>query len=110
VVLGYSYGAAFDQEHALRRDVSMDNQTLLKKLELRRYRLVVSDEHVIHYYARQDHAPELETILQLSDNPQYLAFSKQLGQRGQHLAEQFSQVIRAMRDDGTLARIKAKYF
>ncbi|SMC24285.1 polar amino acid transport system substrate-binding protein [Andreprevotia lacus DSM 23236] len=110
VVLGYSYGATFDQNLALRRDPSMDNQALLKKLQLQRYRLIATDEHVIEYFVHQTKAAPLETVQVLSDNPQYIAFSRTLGARGEELAKKFSQAIRDMKQDGTLVKIKSKYF
>ncbi|MBV8465272.1 MAG: transporter substrate-binding domain-containing protein [Burkholderiales bacterium] len=110
VVLGYSYGKEFDENTAIQRDVSMDNEQLLKKLKLRRYQLLVSDETVIRYVAKQSGSVELETVLNLTDNPQYVGFSKTLGARGQELAKRFSQAIREMRQDGSLAKIEGQYF
>jgi polar amino acid transport system substrate-binding protein len=110
MILGYSYGKEFDENEFLKKDVSSTNELLLKKLNLGRYRFVVSDEHVINYVARQAGQPALEIILNLNNNPQYLGFSKAIGTRGKDLAKRFSQAIRDLQQDGTLDKIRKKYF
>jgi len=110
VIFGYSYGKEFDESTTLRMDRSYDNDLLLKKLNLGRYRLIASDENVINHVARQAGQPELETVLNLKDNPKFLGFSKAIGQRGKDLAKRFSQAIHDLQQVGTLDKIRKKYF
>lgn len=109
-ILGYSYGKEFDESGVLRKDFSATNELLLRKLNLGRYRLVVSDEYVINYVAKKAGQEQLETVLNLQDNPQFLGFSKAIGTRGKDLQKRFSQAIHEMQQDGTLEKIKKKYF
>ncbi|HSY27779.1 MAG TPA: transporter substrate-binding domain-containing protein [Burkholderiaceae bacterium] len=110
VIFGYSYGKEFDENKVLKMDRSYDNDLLLKKLNLGRYRLVASDENVINHVARQAGQAELEIVLNLKDNPKFLGFSKAVGPRGKDLATRFSQAIRDLQQDGTLEKIRKKYF
>jgi polar amino acid transport system substrate-binding protein len=110
VIFGYSYGKTFDDNSHLTKDVSYDSSVMLKKLTEGRYRLLASDEYVINYVARKSAQPELDTVLTLIDNPRFLGFSKANGQRGKDLAKKFSQAIHDAQLDGTLAKIKKKYF
>jgi polar amino acid transport system substrate-binding protein len=110
MILGYSYGKEFDENLLVKKDVSSTNELLLKKLNLGRYRFVISDEHVINYVAHQAGQPALEIILNLNDNPQYLGFSKALGERGKDLTKRFSKAIHDLQQDGTLDKIRKKYF
>ena len=110
VMLGYSYGKEFDGSTIVRKDVNMTNEALLNKLNLNRYKLLVSDEYVINYVARQAGQEELETVLNLHDNPQFLGFSKAIGERGRDLTKRFSQAIHELQQDGTLEKIRKKYF
>ena len=109
VIYGYSYGKEFDENSTLRKVVSYDSSAMLKNLIKGRYQLLVSDEYVINYVARQLGQPELETVLNLIDNPNFLCFSKAIGERGQELSKRFSQAIRDAQQDGTLDKIKKKY-
>jgi len=110
VVLGYSYGKEFDENSALQKDLSMDNALLLRKLQLGRYQLIASEESVGRYFARQAGDVQLDTVLVLTDNPTYVGISKTLGKRGEALAQRFTQAIREIKQDGTLAAIQGKYF
>ncbi|QDQ27012.1 transporter substrate-binding domain-containing protein [Chitinimonas arctica] len=108
-VLSYSYGRTFDGQPHLRKDVSTTNELMLKKLAIGRYRLVVSDEGVARYLARQTGELRLETVLVLQDNPQYIGFAKTLGKRGEALAEQFSEALRQLKRDGVLKDTEDRY-
>jgi ABC-type amino acid transport substrate-binding protein len=110
VIFGYSYGQEFDENKALRKVESYDNDLLLKKLNLERYQLIASDEYVINHVARQAGQAELETVLNLKDNPKFLGFSKAIGQRGKDLAKRFTQAIHDLQQDGTLEKIRKRYF
>ncbi|HEY8026830.1 MAG TPA: transporter substrate-binding domain-containing protein [Burkholderiaceae bacterium] len=108
-VLGYSYGKEFDDYRELRKVESYTNESLLKALNLGRYKVIVSDEYVINYVARQLGQADLEIVLNLKDNPKYLGFSKAIGPRGQALAKRFSQAIHDLQQDGTMDKIRKNF-
>lgn len=110
VVLGYSYGAEFDQRADLARDVSPSNEVLLRRMQLKRVRVAVSDMAVLQYVARQNGYAPLDVVAVLSDNPQYIAFSKAIGTRAENLAARFSKALKDLHDDGTFRSIERKYF
>ena len=110
VISSYRYGKTFDDNKALQKIASYTNDALLKKLDIGRYRIIASDEYVINYVAKRAGHPELETIFNLNDTPQYMGFSKTSGQRGQDLAKRFSQAIHDMQQDGTMEKLRKKYF
>lgn len=110
VVIEYSYGKAFDSFDGLKKDSSTDNKMLLKKLAGNRHPLVAYDEIVMKYLARETGLCEVETVLVLDENPQFIGFSKALGKKSADFAEKFSSAIRQMKDDGTLGQIERKYF
>lgn len=109
VVSGYSYGKQFDGRADLLKDVSYDNELLLRKLLFKRYRLIVSEEAVIQHVAKLAGQPPLEVVLVLEENPQFIGFSKTLGKKGEALAARFSQALRQMHQDGTYSSIELKY-
>ncbi len=110
VISSYRYGKPFDDDKTLQKIASYTNDSLLKKLDIGRYRIIASDEYVINYVAKRAGHPELETIFNLNDTPQYMGFSKTSGQRGQDLAKRFSQAIHDMQQDGTMEKLRKKYF
>jgi len=110
VVIGSSYGKAFDSFEGLKKDSSTGSEMLLKKLAGNRHPLVVCDEIVLKYLARKTGLCEVETVLVLDENPQFIGFSKAPGKKGEDLTEKFSSAIRQMKEDGTLKKIESKYF
>jgi polar amino acid transport system substrate-binding protein len=110
VISSYRYGKDFDDNKTVQKIASYTNDSLLKKLDIGRYRVIASDEYVINYVAKLSGHAELETILNLRDSPQYLGFSKASNAHGQELAKRFSQAIHDMQQDGTMEKLRKKYF
>jgi ABC-type amino acid transport substrate-binding protein len=53
---------------------------------------------------------QIETVFVLVDaEPDYFAFSRTLGEKGEILAEKFSQTIRQLRQEGFIEKIYDKY-
>jgi polar amino acid transport system substrate-binding protein len=110
VVLGYSYGKLFDARADLDKDVSVSNELLFKKLLLKRYPVLVSDEAVIQYVAHQGGQPPLTVVLRLEENPQFIGFAKGLGARGEALAARYAKAMRELKASGKLAEFERRYF
>ncbi|OQX19881.1 MAG: hypothetical protein BWK80_36320 [Desulfobacteraceae bacterium IS3] len=108
VVRGYVYCAEFDNYTGLKKDESTDEEMLVKKLANQRTELAVGDEKALLFIGKKL-GIQLETVLIVNEVPNYLAFSKALGEKGKALAEKFDQTIRQMRQEGVITKINDKY-
>lgn len=108
-----SYGPAFDQAVKQGRfkavDTANSNELLAKMLLAKRFDMMVTDRYVgqalFKNLGYQDLVRELEPPV--SSLPSYLAFTK--AQDRSQLRDQFDRALKAMRADGTTAKIYQSY-
>lgn len=97
VVRGYSYGKTFDNLK-LNKMVVGDNTHLLKLLDNRRVDLVVGDYNVLaHLHEEAHYSWGLDFLLETNRSPYYIAFSKQMGQRGKDITQAFDRELRQIK-------------
>lgn len=111
IVRGFTYGAKFDAAQGFDRIVCSDDVELLKVLDKKRIDVGIINERKFEIVSRQFGSRErLEVVYVVSEEFSYIGVSKKLGARGEQLAQQFSDVLRQLRENGTLDAIKARYF
>lgn len=112
VVRGYSYGSVFDGYPGLKKDIADNDRQLLIKLDRSRTDLAAGEEGNFRFLGKEFGGFEsrFETVYILSEDPNYMAFSKTLGEKGKALAEKFSQIQRQLKQEGMIQKIESKYF
>jgi len=107
-VEGYSYGALFDSFSGLDKHESKDDSLLLQLLLEKRVDVIVGNDLVIQYIAKQfGAARKLKYQLKLSEDPLYLIFSH--SKSNQVLSDMVTKTLDKMVTDGTYAKILSKY-
>ncbi len=108
VVRGYSYSPEFDTHQGVKKDESVDDAMMLRKLAEGRTEFAVGEEGNLQFLSLHI-GIELETALILFEDPNYVAFSKASGKQGQALADTFAQTMRQFRKEGVIEHIIARY-
>lgn len=111
VISGFSYGEMFDQATYLKKDFTLNDELLVKKLLVDRFKIGVGSKYVISYHAQK--MGELENITFLEPNlfdknPLYIGFSK--ARPGyEELTIKFSEALETLKRTGQYQRILQKY-
>lgn len=111
VVRGYVYGPEFDNYQGFKgKDICNNDRQLVRIFANNRISLMAgSDEGSLKYLCRQA-GVEAETVYVLNKTPNYIGFSKALGEKGKILAEKFGQALRQLKEEGVVQKIENKYF
>jgi len=111
VVREYTYDPKFDKHETLKKEEATDDVQMMKKLDKKRTDLATGEEGALKYIGKQLNLQETETVYVLSESPTYVAFSKQaLGVEGETFAQNFGQMLRQLKEEGFIQKIKDKYF
>lgn len=110
VVRGYTYDPKFDSNETLKKEEAVDDIQMMKKLDKQRTDLATGEEGALKYIRKQSNLQEVETVYVLSELPTYVAFSKKaLDDNGAAFAEKFGQMLRQLKEEGFIQKIKDKY-
>lgn len=110
VVRGYTYDPKFDSNETLKKEEAVDDVQMMKKLDKRRTDLATGEEGTLKYIRKQLNLQEIETAYVLSESPTYVAFSKKaLDDNGVAFTEKFGQMLRQLKEEGFVQKIKDKY-
>lgn len=110
LVREYSY-ARLDDYPDLNTRLCNNDVQMLNMLAHKRVELAAGDKLVLWYLIKKEGLGDnFETVLELSNSPNYLGFSKKkLGTRGKRLAEQVSQKLRELKSRNYIAELKKRY-
>lgn len=111
VVLGFSYGEAFDQASFIKREQASNHELLLRQLRGGRFKVGLGNKYVVQFYADKIGFNDGITFLEpnvFDQEPLYLAFSKSKPEYEQ-LAIQFSLALEQIKASGEYDAILAKY-
>lgn len=110
VVREYVYGHGFDEMQGLDKVETNTSHQLLKMLLEQRMDVVVGNRAVLKYIAKDyGQLAQIKFVYVLGSDPLYLFFSRAHAPMTEKLSRDFSRTIKAMHEDGTFARIEAKY-
>lgn len=115
VVREYTYGPEFDSLRSIRRVETNTSRQLLEMLLNGRMDAAVGNRAVFdHQLGLLGAAGRLRYLYELGRGPLYMFFSRAWGERAgsrdvEAMARDFGRAVRAMRDDGTFAAIRARY-
>ncbi|HDO1314194.1 substrate-binding periplasmic protein [Aeromonas veronii] len=111
VIRGFSYGDSFDQATFIKRDESLDDKMLLKKLLANRYDVAVGSKIAIIYQADRLSAKDDIVFLEPSlfeKKSLYIAFSKNVIEN-KALYIQFSSALEKLKESGEYEKTMEKY-
>lgn len=109
VVRGYSYDPEFDTNQEINKDESNDDMMMLRKLAGGRTEFAAASDEGAAQFLSIQLGIQLETIYVLNETPNYIAFSKTLGEKGKVLAEQFGKTLRQLKEEGVIENIRNTY-
>lgn len=110
VTAEYSYGPTFDAFEGLDKHILPTDTKLLGMLQHGRLDVAVGNRIVLNHLARElGTANNLKPLYVLNSMPQYLIFSRSLGQKAQEIADRFDQAMSQLHENGTLKRIRSHY-
>lgn len=109
IVRGYVYSPEFDKHPALRKKTCDNDDQMVAMLNQNRLELIVGEEGGIKFIAKKL-GFQIETVYILEETPNFVAFSKTKGEKGKSMAENFSQTLIDLKEDGTYEKIRSKYF
>ncbi len=112
VYLGSSYGEKFDSAEWINKTPAATNESLLRKQVVGRTDVVVIDERMAKYWCKKiDAENKFKTLsFTVTENPTYVAFSKASEKEsGKNIAQKFSEVLKAMRNEGFMEEVNKKY-
>lgn len=113
VVVGFVYGEPFDSYAGVIKDSSYDADMLLRKLDKGRVRFAAMAQPTFLELAKDEEFTDRFRIVEgfrISEEGMYLAFSRATGEeRAALLAQRFNQALAAMKAEGLLAAIQARY-
>lgn len=110
VVGGYAYGEAFDSMVGLNKVEAGSNPQLLKMLLSQRMDVAIMNKAVARALAKKMGALfHIRFIYEVNSEPLYLLFSRARGHEAKTMSKQFGAALKAMRMDGTWARIESRY-
>lgn len=112
VYLGSSYGKQFDNSDWIIKEAVVSNEALIKKQFYSRTDVMVMDECVAKYWCQKLNMKEKFKTLSyvVTTSPTYIAFSKIKSRlTGKNPAQQFSMVLKEMKQDGFINAVKKKY-
>lgn len=111
VVDGYSYGKEFDQAKFIRRESSSKEERMVKKLRGGRFDVGIGNLDVISYHLEEIGYLDQISVHQpcVSIDPLYLAFSKIKGESHRKMAQDFSNALKEIKNNGTYDKILAKH-
>jgi len=111
VVTGFSYGDVFDNAAYIKRDMTPNNELLVKKIMGGRFDLGIGSKYVISYHAGKigvlGEIKFLEPNL-FDKNPLYIGFTKAKPDYDE-LAVKFSEAVDALKKTGHYQNILKKY-
>lgn len=108
VVNEYEYGAAFDRNPKLTKDVSPDPEIMVKKLNARRFPYAVHNEVSMAYLLKSANASAKACTLVVQESPLYIGFSKK-SPNGKEFFEKMAAALEKINASGRLSEIQNKY-
>jgi len=117
MVAGNLYGKPFDTSDDIIRKVSYKNELLIRQLHAKnRLDAIVVNELLFDVLVKKltDQGqlvdPQFRKLdYRLDVDFLYVGFAKAKGEKSQHLAKQFSKVLKEMREEGKIAEIMSHY-
>lgn len=108
VVLGNSYGKAFDSATHFTKDGAADQETMMKKFISGRSKLIITSEEVGQYLLKKLGGKGRVLSLEVSKEQYYVGISKSSA-NGKTLFEKMSQAFADLEKSGELDKIRSKY-
>jgi len=109
VVRGYSYGDDFDKDTSFNRDISVSSESLINKLNSKRYDLIAINEYVAKYLISERSWPNYKVHPYIITNGfLYSAFSLK-SEIAMSSFKRYNDALNAINDSGELKRIRNKY-
>lgn len=111
VVRGFTYGPKFDSFRDIKKiECNNDEQVVRIFAVSKRTLLAASNEEGVTRYLCKKVGVKAEVVLVLDELPSFLAFSRRLGKRGEELANKFGDVLKKMKKEGFIDKVRNKYF
>ncbi len=109
VTSGYSYGKTFDNAKNIKKDVSKDQETMVKKFINKRFDLFITNELVGHHMLKSQNFSDYKTLSYVADNQMlYIGISKKSA-NSKELFDIVNKSLNEMKASGELNKIRAKY-
>lgn len=108
MVRGYSYGEKFDNNADIEKTECDNDAQMIKMIDKKRFPLIIGEEGNLKLLAKKQ-GVQLETVCVLEAIPNYITFSKALGERGMALTEKFSETLKLLEHEGVIEKIRSKY-
>jgi ABC-type amino acid transport substrate-binding protein len=109
VVRGYAYHPDFDNDNSFQKDLSNTSESLIEKLNAKRYQLIAINEYVAKFLISEKNWSKYKVHPYLiSDAPLYTGFAKS-STNAMTLFPRFNKALTELTKKGDLAQIRKKY-
>ena len=111
VVKSNIYGDLFDKNEKILRDESSSQEMEFDKLLAGRYDVLITFELVGLFFVKQKQLADQVKMLDyiVDTQPTYVGFSKAKGAQSEALANQLSDVLAQLRQEGFMETVRNKY-